>query len=304
MEATWTQHEISDYATLTWSRYACMAAFVLLLWDHVLTFKHEVQYIWPSRAIVVKWMFLINRYLVCVILGFNLHTQSGISTAGLTDNVCKGWIMVVFGLGCVSVAISHWLVLLKLWKLWDGNRVLVVRSIVIYALLQFGSISFWALTAQEALPTTHFSQRTRMCALSMRPRFLTEFYAWVLAFEILAYVMVCYNSLSRPRESHKALMEVLHHDGVLYFIATITLRILNLVMAVRDVPTQIFLGIYFIWAVITTLISRMIIDIREAELCVSEEIEFDDSRSYQSSQTSSLQYEKFEKTQEEPLVTH
>lgn len=63
-----------------------VAAFVLLLWDHILTFEQEVKYIWPSRATVIKWLFLVNRYLVCIILSVNLHSEFQVITKECSIN--------------------------------------------------------------------------------------------------------------------------------------------------------------------------------------------------------------------------
>ena len=59
-----------------------MAALVVLLWDHCLTFSEEVRLVWPSRANFVKRAFLINRYLVPIILSINMHSRSLISSEG------------------------------------------------------------------------------------------------------------------------------------------------------------------------------------------------------------------------------
>lgn len=50
-----------------------VAGLIVLLYDHCLTFEQERQLIWPSRATVVKWALLCNRYLVEVILIATAH---------------------------------------------------------------------------------------------------------------------------------------------------------------------------------------------------------------------------------------
>lgn len=173
--------------------------------------------------------------------------------------------MTVFCVAGISVAISQWLILLKLWKLWGARKKVVYSSLIGYLMFQAGCIVFLVLTAHEALPTIRFSEMSSMCALTHRPAFLRGFYAWLLIFEVSAYSMVCYNALSRPRDSNQLLLEILYRDGILFFVATVTMRVLNLVMAVLDIPTQIFLGIYCIWGIITTIVSRMILGVREVE---------------------------------------
>jgi len=79
------------------------------------------------------------------------------------------------------------------------------------------------------------------------------------------------------------------------------MRVLNLVMAVLDIPTQIFLGIYCIWALITTIVSRMILNVREAELGILHDL--DDYSSSSTSKTSKTS-EHSEQMQEGPMVLY
>ena len=41
---------------------------MVLLYDHLLTFGDEVQYIWSAPATYAKYIFLLNRYTVLGIL--------------------------------------------------------------------------------------------------------------------------------------------------------------------------------------------------------------------------------------------
>jgi len=262
----WTQSEIEAFSTLYWSRYVSLAALVILLWDHCLTFRQEVEFIWPSRANFVKRAFLVNRYLVPVVLAVNMHTQSGLGAGGLSDNFCKVWTVAVFTLAGFSVAISQWLILLKLWRLWGGRQNIIFSLLFGYLVFQVGCIVLIALTAHEANSIIRFQKTLNMCALTSRPQALPGLYSWLLFFEVVAYTLVCYNALSRPREGNEILLKVLHRDGILFFSVTVALRVLNLIMAFLDIPTQIFLGIYCIWGFVTTTVSRMIINVRAGEI--------------------------------------
>lgn len=56
-------------------QYHQVASLVVLLWDHFLTFGEEVRLIWPSRANFVKRAFLVNRYIVPIVLIINTHSK-------------------------------------------------------------------------------------------------------------------------------------------------------------------------------------------------------------------------------------
>jgi len=99
----------------------------------------------------------------------------------------------------------------------------------------------------------------------------------IMVFELLVSVMVALNGLSRPRESHTVLMKVLYRDGICFFVVITTVRILNLVLAIKAPASQTLLGIYCIWCLITAIVSRMMINLREAKLVMrNNDCEYED----------------------------
>jgi len=259
------------------TRYLSVAGLTVLLWDHCLTFEQERVLIWPSRACFVKSGFLFNRYLVPAILLVNTHTQSGMSSAGLSDTVCKVWTMVVCFSSILSIGICHWLILLKLWTLWDRRRDILLGTCLAFFIAQGGSIVFMAFTAREVWSSIHYHPMLHMCTLADKPEMLIGLWTLIMVFELLVSVMVALNGLSRPRESHTVLMKVLYRDGICFFVVITTVRILNLVLAIKAPASQTLLGIYCIWCLITAIVSRMMINLREAKLVMrNNDCEYED----------------------------
>ncbi|KAF8581173.1 hypothetical protein K439DRAFT_1619244 [Ramaria rubella] len=336
--STQLERELHILPILFWSRYVSLSALVVLLWDHCLTFKYEVQLIWPSRASFVKRTFLANRYIVPVILSVSMHTQSGLGFFGLTDEQLKNDEVVNSAILYLSRPVLTCSA--QLQSLVDDHfracdtfycRIPMAYCVETLATLgwkaQLGDqtvcVALVVSTGIEAWPNITFNTMSNMCALGMRPKMLTVLYAWLLAFELCAYALVCHNALSRPREKHQALLQILRRDGIVFFFLFFTvnrdrtqgtvgntilyyasgsglpltniliqaLRILNLLMTLLDVPTQIFLGIYCIWAFITTIVSRMVIDVRSAEISYRDDVKSDQESSLTSYETCQLHSE-------------
>lgn len=252
------------------SRYLNVAALTLLLWDHCLTFGQEKRLIWPSKASGVKWAFLCNQYIVPSILIINTYAQGVMRSPGLSTSFCKTWTLFVMSASIISISISQLLVLLKIWKLWDGKRSVILGSIIPFSVTQIGTIIIMSLMAHQAWPFMVFNKELSMCALTHRPELLKWLWTWLNIFELFIYLMACLNAWSRPRQSHTLLIKVLHRDGIYFFAATTTMRVLNLVISIISAPSQIFLDLCCIWALVTATISRMIINVREAELVMRE----------------------------------
>lgn len=52
-----------------------MIGCVVLLWDHLLTFEREVEYIWKLPIEFNKVVFVFNRYIVEAFLFFNACSE-------------------------------------------------------------------------------------------------------------------------------------------------------------------------------------------------------------------------------------
>ncbi|KAH6885098.1 hypothetical protein BKA70DRAFT_1338199 [Coprinopsis sp. MPI-PUGE-AT-0042] len=57
------------------SKYAWAAAFVLLVWDMVLTFDLEVERVWKTKASLGRNLFFINRYLSPLLFTMDYFSQ-------------------------------------------------------------------------------------------------------------------------------------------------------------------------------------------------------------------------------------
>ncbi|KAG8794719.1 hypothetical protein FRC12_022234 [Ceratobasidium sp. 428] len=55
------------------SRHFSFAGFVVLLYDHLLTFGDEVQLVWSQPTSVVSVIFLVNRYLAPAVLAVDIY---------------------------------------------------------------------------------------------------------------------------------------------------------------------------------------------------------------------------------------
>ncbi|KAG9085298.1 hypothetical protein FS749_004543 [Ceratobasidium sp. UAMH 11750] len=67
---------------------------------------------------------------------------------------------------------------------------------------------------------------------------------------------------AKSQQLHTPLLKTLYRDGFLYFLIIVVIRILNLALWIVAPPSLIYLGLYFIWSLITLLISRLLLNLR------------------------------------------
>lgn len=247
------------------TRYLSVAGLTVLLYDHLLTFEQERRYLWPSKASVIKYALLLNRYLVAIVLSINGYALSGLNSAGLSNSFCQIWWTMIPCLAIFSIAICHGILILKLWKLWGASRLIILVTTAAYIVTETVSLIMVGVTAKNIWPHAIYVPQLQSCALTVTPPTLKVVWATMVIFELFAFLMVLFNGLSRPRSGDSALFKILIHDGIYFFLVISALGWLNLVTSTVSPGSKGELGVFCIWALCVTIVTRMILNLREAE---------------------------------------
>ncbi|TFK49992.1 hypothetical protein OE88DRAFT_1681978 [Heliocybe sulcata] len=255
-------------------RFLSAAGLVILLWDHLLTFDDEVEYIWNARWAAPKILFLIVRYIVPVGLIINSYQLSGLVPHHLSDTVCKVWLAVAIYMGMVSIAVGNFLVLLRLWILWDRKRKLVYSTLLIFVLTQIASIATMTTVVVHFIPVLYFDKDLNMCSVSAKSNVMGLWLPGII-FEVMVFITVCWNAIDRPMSVNNPLGQALVRDGFGYFITLTLLRVFNLVLAIVAPLSLLFLGVFFIWSCTNIVVTRLILNSRKLSRQAKMEAEED-----------------------------
>ncbi|QRV97418.1 hypothetical protein RhiJN_25437 [Ceratobasidium sp. AG-Ba] len=135
------------------------------------------------------------------------------------------------------------------------------------------------------VPQLTYSHLARICTVTEKPVTLQAVWAAPLGFEIVIFGMTLYKCLehAKSQQLHTPLLHTLYRDGFLYFliivgafikprritqpdgyllISGLVIRILNLALWIVAPVSLIYLGLYFIWCLVTLLISRLLLNLR------------------------------------------
>ncbi|QRW24708.1 hypothetical protein RhiXN_11620 [Rhizoctonia solani] len=120
------------------------------------------------------------------------------------------------------------------------------------------------LALVQMIPQLSYSQLAGICTVSEKPVTLQAVWAAPLGFEILIFAMTLHKCLehAKTQQLQVPLLRTLYRDGFLYFLVIVVMRILNLALWIVAPVSLIYLGLYFIWALITLLISRLLLNLR------------------------------------------
>ncbi|KAJ8480737.1 hypothetical protein ONZ51_g6455 [Trametes cubensis] len=262
----------SAFHDLAATRYLSAVGLIVLFYDHCLTFADEVEYIWTAPATYAKYTFLLNRYAV---LGTLLAVAY--EMCGFVDSTFTNLGYFIFScsmLAIVSIGIANLLILQRVVILWE-HRPIILKVMTVGFLLSFTlQVVTMVLTLVHVLPN-HFcpsreasiqwSDPLGMCIATQSSHILVAVWASPLVFEVFVLTSTALNALDRPRTVELPIIKALHSDGLGSFLAITCFRVLNLTLAALSRPSLTFLGVFFIWAMTTTVLNRLLLHLRRAE---------------------------------------
>ncbi|KAI0737627.1 hypothetical protein C8Q80DRAFT_1114898 [Daedaleopsis nitida] len=265
------------------TRYMSAAGLMVILYDHLLTFADEVELIWPAPATYAKYIFLLNRYTV---LGTNLAVAY--EMCGFVDTTfsherwlltvspgrCKQFIFTCSMIAIVSVGIANLLILHRVVILWE-HRPIVLKVMTVGFLISFATqVATMIVVLINNLPFIVWSDLAGMCIATKASKVLVAVWASPLLFETFVLGSTALNALDRPRAVELPIIKALHSDGLGWFLSITCLRIVNLILATMSRPSLTFLAVFFIWAMTTTILGRLLLQLRRAECADSEPAPF------------------------------
>ncbi|KAI9068312.1 hypothetical protein FKP32DRAFT_1608913 [Trametes sanguinea] len=261
----------SVFHELAATRYMSAVGLMVLLYDHCLTFADEVRYVWTAPATYAKYTFLLNRYTVLGTLIAVAYEMCGFVDPAFTDILtcplqgCKQFIFTCSMLAIVSVGIANMLILQRVVILWE-HRPIILQIMTVGFLLSFSlQVVSMVFTLLHVLPSIQWSEPAGMCIATKSSHILIAVWASPLVFEVFVLASTGLNALDRPRTLELPIIKALQSDGLGFFLAITCFRILNLILAALSRPSLTFLGVFFIWAMTTTTLNRLLLHLRRAE---------------------------------------
>ncbi|KAF9220608.1 hypothetical protein BS17DRAFT_786812 [Gyrodon lividus] len=259
--ASYLDIDVASIEHLKASQYVSAAGLVILLWDHLLTLQDEVQFIWKAKLSTPKVLFLFNRYIVPIAMIVQTHGFSGIGNLELSSTFCKAWFAVATFIGMSSIATSNFLVLLRLWVLWDRSPRLMLWTLALFIITQMFSLGFTGYIIYQMIPTLMFEPMLHVCTLTSKPAFVM-LWSPGIAFELMVFITTFWNAFDRPRQQDTQMAKVLYRDGSVYFFGLFALRLVNMVLSIVAPLSLMFLGLFFIWSISNITLARLILNLR------------------------------------------
>jgi len=112
------------------AKYFQVAAFVMLLYDHMLTFDQEVNRIWKQKFSGVTLLFLTNRYLTPIqftIIMVAFHYPSW------TGKVCEKYVVFEGASSATLIAVCQLIMIIRVYALYHRSLAIIIFLMILWA---------------------------------------------------------------------------------------------------------------------------------------------------------------------------
>ncbi|KAJ8515754.1 hypothetical protein ONZ45_g6860 [Pleurotus djamor] len=190
------------------------------LYDHIITFHNEVQYVWSGSWCLGKVLYFLTRYSPYLNIIFALWRYMGPSDmpTQLCDNLIRagGWINVF------ALVVAEVIMLLRVWAMHNQSRRCGVLLLVLaVACAVFGDTAL----AGAALRGCHFKYESNNTFIS---------YLVLMVFEIIMLNLTVIKGLKDLHPisqcSSSSFLFKFYQDGVLYYVALASISLANVLV--------------------------------------------------------------------------
>ncbi|KAI0766029.1 hypothetical protein BC629DRAFT_1442790 [Irpex lacteus] len=233
----------------------CFVSFMILIWDHIITFGEEVEYIWKGRKGTFVLLFLLNRYLTP--LGFIVNLLAYMSPFW-TKERCKNYVVYEGSTTVVGISIVALMMLLRIRALYHKQKAVVVFTGVCFCVEL--SVNAWLLS--HAIPVRH-NNGIHACTMIFDESvgWAASAFAWMpLAYDTMVFGLTLYKTVGPMRKKTAGkISQVILTDGILYYSVILTVNLVLTIMLVAAPP-----GLQNICSHLTvTMMSRITLSLRK-----------------------------------------
>ncbi|KAI0275935.1 hypothetical protein BGY98DRAFT_989250 [Russula aff. rugulosa BPL654] len=289
--------------------YVGVASFTVLVWDHIITFSDEVEYIWKGAkgwGRCHSFFRLVNRYLIPLSFIVNLWAYF---RADWSIRSCAHFIRYEGSMTMIGISIVFLMMMLRIRALY--SRIFSIQAGVFAIFLTFVGVNAYVLT--HGIPVYHPAYPLVDCCFHVpfgrltgipgrsSGKTLASSTAWLpLVFDSIVMFLTMYRTArSVYSRTTSDLFRVLFREGLLYYccICTITLvltiMITSTAQSIRNVVSHLTVA----------LMSRITLHLRRFANGPNNVIIYHDNTAHQPHLRLPHPHQTFLSTVSQPIMT-
>ncbi|KAF8960362.1 hypothetical protein BDZ97DRAFT_1922262 [Flammula alnicola] len=217
--------------------YAEAAAVSMFLWDYLLTLEMEMSLVWKSKCNLVNFLFFVQRYTPFIDTAcLAVYSRWG---HNMSPDECSrlGYIsgfMYLVGMGSAELILT-----LRVWALWDRNRLMFIIFSFGYVVLCFPSFAsmyyFHKYLVFSEAPYPGF----RGCFTVGERPYIVFHWTILLMWNTSTLILMIIPSIHAYRLGVRTrLTTIIYRDGIFYYMFLFFLSIVNIVVTLVLPPSM------------------------------------------------------------------
>ncbi|KAJ7256349.1 hypothetical protein C8J57DRAFT_1721520 [Mycena rebaudengoi] len=206
--------------------YFAVGAVTFLIYDHLLSFGPEIQFIWMRPKSLASYIYIWNRYLT---LAITCISTSVLVREVKTDQVCQIYTLVQGVASTLIVATVDIILLLRVWILFRKSRMLLnilLPSIFIEIATMF---TIAIVTILESSHYVHSGPLIKGCYSLTVPTIFAFYPVPSFVVTFIMFVMTLYNCKSRhgvtlTSRNRMPLVSLFLRDGIFWFLGIVAVN--------------------------------------------------------------------------------
>ncbi|KAF8485448.1 hypothetical protein JB92DRAFT_3101514 [Gautieria morchelliformis] len=238
------------------------ASYAMLFYDHLLTLKMEIEYIWPTPWSLGKCLYFATKYIALADGAMQCYIYFAPSSTFPTT--CTILYKVSGGLMMSGMLVAELILVFRTWAIWGQQSRLPACLLLLLGIMAIPTVVF----VYRGLAPVKFvrSPNSRLipCWETTHPgSILFLNYIIVIFFESVILAVTMYKGVQHLRRGSSSFVVTLYRDGALYYVYMIGISIINAVVLAegrRPAPSFILMQ----RALHSIFTARILLNLREA----------------------------------------
>jgi len=222
-----------DVSEILQTRYMGFVSFTVLIWDHIITFDDEVEFVWKGSKGPLVYLFFLNRYLIPVGFIVNLVAYS---LQSWPVETCRHYVRYEGSMTVIGIEVVGLMMLLRVYALYKRQSRLVI-GIVAFILLVETGMNIWLL--MHSMAVQHPSGM-HSCSMIYDPNIsdAASASAWLpLLYDTIVLLLTLYRTVPSIRHKEAGhVVQTIFKDGLLYYSVICSVTLVLTIMIVAAEP--------------------------------------------------------------------
>lgn len=243
------------------SRYLNLVAFAILYYDYGLTLSLEYERYWFNKFTWTVFLFFLVRYSsiighIPVILDVFIDEAGSLCSVMLLYHQIFAIVIQVF----VGV-----LLIVRTYALYNRNR--WVLGVTVGVAISGATVACWAVLIPHGSPPSQPGDEGCNVDLSnLQGLYFAIAWGSLLVFDCLIFALTFVRAITLSQIARRTLFDIMLRDGTLYFACMAGANLGNIVTFILCSPGLKGVPTIFTNVISTTLISRLMLNIRDPKL--------------------------------------